>query len=211
MTACTLVLGATHQPLKQSGSLLCRVATRPTHCFASPAVCQREKQHPAAVFAAGWDVFTLKYEVEEPIATVLDQEAMKRYLRIFKLLWALKRAEHSLNDCWVDLNSVQRQLTTFPSHVKRAGAEAYSESHPPGRTAQRFSQHSLLPCRSSILWQQRSEVSASKQGWAVGAGSLVTHARCRRHGEGVGGAAAVPSPAQRDGSPGDQPAGLHHV
>jgi hypothetical protein len=76
---------------------------------------------------SGWDVFTLKYEVEEPIATVLDSTAMKSYLRVFKLLWALKRAEHSLNVSWVDLNSVQRQLETFGRYIKTYGMQAYSK------------------------------------------------------------------------------------
>ena len=76
---------------------------------------------------AGWDVFTLKYTVEEPVATVLDNQALKSYLQLFKLAWALKRSEHSLNACWVDLNAVQRQVSAFPSYVKQTGAEAYSE------------------------------------------------------------------------------------
>lgn len=52
---------------------------------------------------------------------------MKSYLQVFKLLWALKRAEHSLNDSWVDLNSVQRQLATFGRCIKNFGLQAYSE------------------------------------------------------------------------------------
>lgn len=75
----------------------------------------------------GWDVFILKYDVEEPIATVLDNAAMKAYLQIFRLLWALKRAEHSLNDCWVDLNSLQRQLSAFPGYVRQSGLQSYSK------------------------------------------------------------------------------------
>ncbi len=78
------------------------------------------------LYTAGWDIFTLKYEVEEPIATVLDSAAMKSYLRVFKLLWALKRAEHALNDCWVDLNSLQRQLASFGHCIKGSGVPAYS-------------------------------------------------------------------------------------
>ena len=69
----------------------------------------------------------LKYEVEEPIASVLDSAAMKAYLQIFRLLWALKRAEHSLNDCWVDLNSMQRQLSAFPGFVRKSGLQSYSK------------------------------------------------------------------------------------
>ena len=76
---------------------------------------------------SGWDVFTLKYRVEEPVATVLDRAAMKAYLQLFKLAWALKRSEHSLNACWVDLNAVQRQLSVFPKYVRQTGAEAYSK------------------------------------------------------------------------------------
>ena len=94
----------------------------------------------------GWDVFILKYDVEEPVATVLDGAAMKAYLRMFRLLWALKRAEHSLNDCWVDLNSVQRQLTAFPTYIKRSGANAYSAPLPPALSMQR----SRLVLRSGI-------------------------------------------------------------
>ena len=51
---------------------------------------------------------------------------MKSYLQIFRLLWALKRAEHSLNDCWVDLNSLQRQLSSFPRYVRQSGLQSYS-------------------------------------------------------------------------------------
>lgn len=76
---------------------------------------------------SGWDVFTLKYDVEEPVATVLDAAAMKAYLRVFKLLWALKRAEHALNSCWVDLNSLQRQLASFERCIKVSGMQTYSE------------------------------------------------------------------------------------
>lgn len=72
-------------------------------------------------------MFTLKYTIEEPVATILNNSAMKAYLQLFKLAWALKRSEHSLNECWVDLNAVQRQLSAFPGYVKKTGAESYSE------------------------------------------------------------------------------------
>lgn len=88
--------------------------------------CMCLAQTLSLIAFVGWDVFTLKYEVEEPISTVLDGAAMKAYLQIFRLLWALKRAEHSLNECWVDLNALQRQLSAFPSYVKKSGLQSYS-------------------------------------------------------------------------------------
>ena len=76
----------------------------------------------------GWDVFALTYSVDEPIATVLDGAAMQAYQRVAKLLWLLKRAEHSLNEAWVNLNGLQRQLSAFPTLLRRTGLRAYSEA-----------------------------------------------------------------------------------
>ena len=74
----------------------------------------------------GWDVFVLSYSVDEPVATVLDGAAMQAYQRVAKLLWLLKRAEHSLNEAWVELNGLQRQLSAFPALLRRTGLRAYS-------------------------------------------------------------------------------------
>ena len=49
----------------------------------------------------GWDVFTLEYKVNPPIDTVLDQEVMGNYLKLFKHLWQLKRIEKALNLGWM--------------------------------------------------------------------------------------------------------------
>ncbi|KAI8967046.1 Spc98 family-domain-containing protein [Mycotypha africana] len=48
----------------------------------------------------GWDVFTLEYHVDTPINTVLNPEAMKKYLQIFYYLWRLKRVECTLSLAW---------------------------------------------------------------------------------------------------------------
>ena len=49
----------------------------------------------------GWDVFTLEYKVDAPIDTVLDQETMIMYLKIFAHLWKMKRVEGSLSNGWM--------------------------------------------------------------------------------------------------------------
>jgi len=40
---------------------------------------------------AGWDVFILWYDVKEPLSSVITGQAMSGYLRLFRLLWTLKR------------------------------------------------------------------------------------------------------------------------
>ena len=45
----------------------------------------------------GWDVFQLDYEVDEPINTIMTPNVMQGYLKIFNLLWKIKRVEHMLN------------------------------------------------------------------------------------------------------------------
>ncbi|KAJ5068529.1 gamma-tubulin complex component 3 [Anaeramoeba ignava] len=49
---------------------------------------------------SGWDIFSLDYKVGSPINTILTQNAMKSYLKIFNFLWRLKRAEFCLSETW---------------------------------------------------------------------------------------------------------------
>ncbi|KAH9951715.1 gamma-tubulin complex DGRIP91/SPC98 component [Amylocystis lapponica] len=49
----------------------------------------------------GWDVFTLEYKVDAPLDTVLDPDAMGRYLRLFNHLWKVKRIEGALTKGWM--------------------------------------------------------------------------------------------------------------
>ena len=60
---------------------------------------------------AGWDVFILWYDVREPVSTIITAQAMSGYLRLFRLLWTLKRVEHTLNRVWQVMSGMQRQLT----------------------------------------------------------------------------------------------------
>ncbi|KAF9057610.1 gamma-tubulin complex DGRIP91/SPC98 component [Panaeolus papilionaceus] len=49
----------------------------------------------------GWDVFTLEYKVDPPLDTVLNQDSMESYLRLFRHLWQLKRIGKTLYRGWV--------------------------------------------------------------------------------------------------------------
>jgi len=49
---------------------------------------------------SGWDVFSLEYVVGPPLSTLLTEEALASYLRVFNFLWRLKRVEHALNGAW---------------------------------------------------------------------------------------------------------------
>ncbi|EIE20511.1 hypothetical protein COCSUDRAFT_48540 [Coccomyxa subellipsoidea C-169] len=68
----------------------------------------------------GWDVFSLRYSVEEPLATVMTDAAAAQIQAVARLLWALKRAEHSLSAAWLLLNTTQRTLTRLTTKAKRA-------------------------------------------------------------------------------------------
>lgn len=58
----------------------------------------------------GWDIFSLDYKVDAPINTILTPEIIQGYLKIFNLLWKLKRVEHALNKSWVQQNSLKNEL-----------------------------------------------------------------------------------------------------
>ncbi|KAK5207679.1 Microtubule-nucleating Tub4p (gamma-tubulin) complex component [Exophiala xenobiotica] len=45
----------------------------------------------------GWDCFTLEYKISPPCDVVITQWANTQYLKIFNLLWRIKRVEFSLN------------------------------------------------------------------------------------------------------------------
>jgi hypothetical protein len=48
-----------------------------------------------------WDVFTLDYALgDSPLSAVVDAPARARYMRVFRLLWKVKRAEAELAQVW---------------------------------------------------------------------------------------------------------------
>ncbi len=62
----------------------------------------------------GWDVFTLEYKVDAPIDTVLDPEAMIKYLKLFNHLWKIKRIESTLSKGWMRIASGARTFLRVP-------------------------------------------------------------------------------------------------
>ena len=58
----------------------------------------------------GWDIFSLDYKVDAPINTILTPEIIQGYLKVFHLLWKLKRVEHTLNESWVQQNLKKNEL-----------------------------------------------------------------------------------------------------
>ncbi|KAK5601540.1 Gamma-tubulin complex component 3 [Crenichthys baileyi] len=62
----------------------------------------------------GWDVFSLDYHVDGPIATVFTRECMGHYLRVFNFLWRAKRMEYTLTDIWKGHMCNAKLLKTMP-------------------------------------------------------------------------------------------------
>lgn len=62
----------------------------------------------------GWDVFSLDYHVDGPIATVFTRECMGHYLRVFNFLWRAKRMEYTLTDIWKGQMCNAKLLKTIP-------------------------------------------------------------------------------------------------
>uniref|UniRef100_A0A7S3QYS6 Gamma-tubulin complex component n=1 Tax=Dunaliella tertiolecta TaxID=3047 RepID=A0A7S3QYS6_DUNTE len=82
------------------------------------------KDRSAAGGESGWDVFTLQYDVRGPLATIFTRDAMGQYLRVFALLWRLKRVESALSSSWMVLQcEVERALSKFPQNQKGQAAE----------------------------------------------------------------------------------------
>ncbi len=48
----------------------------------------------------GWDVFTLEYKVDAPVDVIINPWANRQYLKIFNLLWRIKRVEFALGSTW---------------------------------------------------------------------------------------------------------------
>lgn len=48
----------------------------------------------------GWDIFSLDYNIDTPIKTLLNPDAMRSYLKIFNMLWKIKKVDYSLNKVW---------------------------------------------------------------------------------------------------------------
>ncbi|KZT72474.1 gamma-tubulin complex, component 3 [Daedalea quercina L-15889] len=62
----------------------------------------------------GWDVFTLEYKVDSPIDTVLDPDAMVKYLKLFNHMWKIKRIESTLTKGWMRIAGGARTFLQVP-------------------------------------------------------------------------------------------------
>ncbi|KAG8452117.1 hypothetical protein GDO86_004057 [Hymenochirus boettgeri] len=67
----------------------------------------------------GWDVFSLDYHVDGPIATVFTRECMSHYLRVFNFLWRAKRMEYILTDIWKGHMCNAKLLKSMPGKYKK--------------------------------------------------------------------------------------------
>ncbi|RPB24552.1 hypothetical protein L211DRAFT_823996 [Terfezia boudieri ATCC MYA-4762] len=48
----------------------------------------------------GWDVFTLEYRVDPPMDVVITTYATRQYLKVFNMLWRIKRVEFHMGQVW---------------------------------------------------------------------------------------------------------------
>ncbi|KAJ8255425.1 hypothetical protein GJAV_G00204740 [Gymnothorax javanicus] len=92
-------------------------AVRATNAqFDSPEILKRLDVRLLEVSAGdtGWDVFSLDYHVDGPIATVFTRECMSHYLRVFNFLWRAKRMEYTLTDIWKGQMCNAKLLKSMP-------------------------------------------------------------------------------------------------
>ncbi|KFM28409.1 Gamma-tubulin complex component 3 [Auxenochlorella protothecoides] len=72
---------------------------------------------------SGWDVFSLQYAVDGALAAVLAPSAMASYLRVFRLLWTIKRVERVLGRAWARLNDAAHAMATLRALEKEHGVD----------------------------------------------------------------------------------------
>ncbi|KAI9805726.1 MAG: Microtubule-nucleating Tub4p (gamma-tubulin) complex component [Piccolia ochrophora] len=48
----------------------------------------------------GWECFTLEYKIDAPIDVIVTSEGSRSYLKVFNLLWRVKRVEFALGSTW---------------------------------------------------------------------------------------------------------------
>ncbi|KAI8445083.1 spindle pole body component alp6 [Phakopsora pachyrhizi] len=48
----------------------------------------------------GWEVFMLEYKSERPLDVVISSSSMEKYMKMFRMLWKMKRVEYVLDMGW---------------------------------------------------------------------------------------------------------------
>ena len=66
----------------------------------------------------GWDVFTLEYKVDAPVDVIITPWANRQYLKIFNLLWRVKRVEFGLGSTWRRCMTGARGVLTIVEEAK---------------------------------------------------------------------------------------------
>ena len=77
----------------------------------------------------GWDIFSLGYHIEAPLTAVVHHEAMKKYEKVFNLLFRLKRIEWMLNSTWRQstvLNHAIQHMTSKYGDAALGGSSSIS-------------------------------------------------------------------------------------
>lgn len=67
----------------------------------------------------GWDVFCLDYKALGPIGTVLTDDVITRYNRLFNTLWRTKRIESILSTLWKNQTALFKYQRTMPGITKK--------------------------------------------------------------------------------------------
>lgn len=66
----------------------------------------------------GWDVFTLEYKVDAPVDVIITPWTNRQYLKIFNLLWRVKRVEFGLGSTWRRCMTGARGVLTIVEEAK---------------------------------------------------------------------------------------------
>ncbi|ELW47485.1 Gamma-tubulin complex component 3 [Tupaia chinensis] len=104
----------------------------------------------------GWDVFSLDYHVDGPIATVFTRECMSHYLRAFNFLWRAKRMEYILTDVRKGHMCNAKLLRTMPelAGVLHQGHVLASEMVHFIHQMQYYITFEVLECSWDELWNR---------------------------------------------------------
>ncbi|KAL2891826.1 Spc97/Spc98 family protein [Ceratocystis lukuohia] len=70
--------------------------------YDNPEVLRRLDAHMLQRFHGdiGWDCFTLDYKIDAPVDVVVTEWGLRQYLKVFNLLWRIKRVEFALATTW---------------------------------------------------------------------------------------------------------------
>ncbi|CAG0906577.1 unnamed protein product, partial [Darwinula stevensoni] len=84
--------------------------------FESPQVLQRLSTRIIQPMPGdiGWDVFSLSYDLDGPLAAVVTPDVHLQYQQLFCTLWRAKRMDRALTRMTQELLRAHRQLAAFP-------------------------------------------------------------------------------------------------